>query len=255
VIKGEHSWLPVFFPVFYPGLKVAMGDRIEGQSQVLDNGTLTPDYRVHGELRHLASGKATSFDYTSHHRRQCSEHAPFFQALLSAAPAQGPSRPTQGTSGRQHLITELRHYLRQRLPDYMVPSAFVLLKAFPLTSSGKVDVRGLPDPDQEHDDREVDFVSPRNRLESAIAKVWQEVLGVKRVGVHDNFFDLGGHSLMIIRLQSRLHRQLDVEVSLTDLFQFPTVSSLASALAASAAVAQPEVGPSAALTANHQSGG
>src|SRR5262249_44026239 len=107
VIKGEHSWLPVFFPVFYPGLKVGKGDSIEGQASVLDNGTLTPDYRVHGRVRHV-TGEMTPFDYTSYHQRQSTELGPFHGKLLDAPRAAEPARASRGVSGRQHLIAELR---------------------------------------------------------------------------------------------------------------------------------------------------
>jgi amino acid adenylation domain-containing protein len=253
VISGEHSWLPVFFPVFYPGLNVREGDRIEGQSSVIDNGRRTPDYRVQGRVCHV-SGETTPFDYTSHHRAQSAEMGPFHSALLSAPLA--PARPIQGASGRQHLIAELRNHLRQRLPEYMVPSEFVLLKALPLTPNGKVDPRGLPDPDRDYPERAAEFISPRTDIERTIAELWRELLGVGTLSIHENFFDLGGHSLMILRLRSRLRQELGVDVSLADLFQFPTVSSLAATLARSRAETQSGIvsALSPSLTADDQQG-
>jgi Phosphopantetheine attachment site len=100
-----------------------------------------------------------------------------------------------------------------------------LLEALPLTPNRKVDRRALPVP--EHRRFERGFVAPQTDLERAIAVVWQEVLGLETVGVHDNFFDLGGHSLLIVRLQSRLREALRREVAIIDLLRYPTVRSLA----------------------------
>ena len=229
VISGEHSWLPVFFPVFYPGRDVRRGDRIEACSHVIDNGTLTPDYRIEGRI-HAQSGEVSPFDYLSQHRDPSTALTPFFKALLGGPPLPAPRRAALGGKSRQTLIADLRDHLQRTLPDYMVPSSFVLLKALPLTPTGKVDRHGLPDPDHDREQRAEEFVSPRSRTECAMADVWQELLGVSAVGIHDNFFDLGGNSLMIIRLQSRLRQRLGIDVSLTQLFQHPTVAALSAAL-------------------------
>ena len=122
---------------------------------------------------------------------------------------------------------ELRRHLRERLPEYMVPSAFVQLDGLPLTLNGKVDWRALPGPATARADREGTFVGPRSDRERTIAAAWQATLGLERVGVDDNFFDLGGHSLLLVRLHSRLQSALGVDLSLVDLFRFPTVGSLA----------------------------
>jgi amino acid adenylation domain-containing protein len=132
------------------------------------------------------------------------------------------------------LGAHLRKYLREGLPEYMVPSAFVMLEALPLTQNGKLDRQALPAPDQSRAGAERGFVAPRSELERAIAAVWQEVLGLERVGIHDNFFDLGGHSLLVIRLHGKLRELLHVEPSIIDLFRYPTVSSQALWLSESA---------------------
>lgn len=118
----------------------------------------------------------------------------------------------------------LRTALKAQLPDYMVPHAIVLLPALPLTPNGKVDRAALPAPAfgvPSH------TVAPAGDLESAIAAIWAEALGVPRVGRHDNFFDLGGHSLLLIKVHSRLVERLGLTVSMVDLFQHTTVSALA----------------------------
>jgi hypothetical protein len=89
---------------------------------------------------------------------------------------------------------KLRNFLKEKLPDYMIPSAFVMMDSLPLTPNGKVDRKALPAPEPERTDMEKSFVSPRTPVEEALAGIWCEVLGLKEVGVHDNFFELGGHS-------------------------------------------------------------
>ncbi|HKP14062.1 MAG TPA: amino acid adenylation domain-containing protein, partial [Blastocatellia bacterium] len=127
---------------------------------------------------------------------------------------------------------ELREYLREKLPGYMVPSAFLMLAELPLTRSGKVDRAALPAPATERLELTSDYVPPRNPFEEILAAIWSEVLGVGRVGVHDNFFDLGGHSIIATRLISRLREAFDNDLPLRKLFEHPTVAELAEAVAA-----------------------
>jgi amino acid adenylation domain-containing protein len=124
----------------------------------------------------------------------------------------------------------VRLALKERLPAYMVPSAFVVLDALPLTPNGKVDRAALPAPAGERQTGEV-YAAPRSVLEQRIAAIWREVLGVERVGVLDNFFDLGGNSLLLMQLHSLLTERLGREVPVTDLFGFPTVRALAASFA------------------------
>jgi len=124
-------------------------------------------------------------------------------------------------------VTELRTHVASALPHYMVPSAFVFIDQIPLTPNGKVDRRALPEPDQSRPEIDAAFVAPRTQTEEILASMWAEVLGLSRVGVHDNFFDLGGHSLLATQIVSRLRRVLQVEVELRRLFEAPTVAELA----------------------------
>jgi len=130
-------------------------------------------------------------------------------------------------------FSELRGFLNDKLPEYMVPSAYVVLDKIPLTSNGKVDRRALPVPDEGRPEMGAAYVAPRNALEEEVARVWTEVLRVERVGLHDNFFELGGHSLLVTQVVSRLRRSLGVELPLRSLFEAPTVASLASRIEAS----------------------
>ncbi|HEX2077989.1 MAG TPA: amino acid adenylation domain-containing protein [Longimicrobium sp.] len=125
----------------------------------------------------------------------------------------------------------LRRALAQRLPDHMVPSAYVMLDAFPLTPNGKVDRRALPAPEARRD-LAGGFVEAATEAEEKIAAIWREVLGTDRVGVEDNFFDLGGNSLSLIRLAQRLAEAMGSTATAVDLFRFPTVRAQAAHLAA-----------------------
>jgi amino acid adenylation domain-containing protein len=111
-----------------------------------------------------------------------------------------------------HRSADLRAFLQQRLPDYMTPSMFVFLPALPLTPSGKIDRRALPEPDWSQPTSENAYVAPRNAVEQALAKIWEQVLGVTQVGVYDNFFTLGGHSLIGIQVLSRVRAAFQVDL-------------------------------------------
>jgi amino acid adenylation domain-containing protein len=123
-------------------------------------------------------------------------------------------------------ISALRRLLQLQLPDYMVPSAFVLLDALPLTPTGKLDRLALPTPNRARPDLEETFVAPCSPVEQVVAGIWAEVLGLERIGVHDSFFDLGGHSLLATQVMSRLRDALHVELPLQALFEAPTIAGL-----------------------------
>jgi amino acid adenylation domain-containing protein len=122
-------------------------------------------------------------------------------------------------------ITEIRDYLTQKLPNYMLPSAFVFLDEFPLTPNGKIDKKALPKPDFENN-RENEFIAPSNDIEIKLAQIWQEVLKVEKIGINDNFFSLGGHSLLATQIVSRIRTNFSLELPLIYLFEYPTIKSL-----------------------------
>jgi amino acid adenylation domain-containing protein len=182
------------------------------------------------------------------------------EALLRAHPAVRDAvvEPRQDLHGALRLVAylvpaastdtepvgELRAFLKARLPDYMVPAAFVVLAALPLTGSGKVDRRALPAPDAA---RPLDegFVAPRTQSEQVLAEIWSDLLGVEGLGIHDDFFQLGGHSLLVAKLAARLRQAFKVELSLVEVFKRPTIAALAAAVdgAEMAAAELPELPP------------
>ncbi|WP_374017554.1 condensation domain-containing protein, partial [Paenibacillus thiaminolyticus] len=132
------------------------------------------------------------------------------------------------TGGHPLEAAKLRAALAESLPSYMIPSHFVQLEELPLTPNGKVDRRALPKPSGSG--AAVEYTAPRTDVEAKLAQLWQEVLGVERVGIHDNFFELGGHSLKAMTLVSKIHQGLEIELPLRQLFLSPTVEGLTAAL-------------------------
>jgi SAM-dependent methyltransferase/acyl carrier protein len=204
---------------------------------------------------------ATSLDYEAHVRLGAKDDT--MDAFLclrsqntSAVPKLWPEtiptgetlRSQTNNPGRseenQQFITVLRDYLRQRLPDHMVPAKFLMLDSLPLTPNGKVDRKSLPALiGKRAASVTPGFVAPQSKVEQQIAQVWQEVLGVDSVGIHDNFFDLGGHSLLMVRVHGRLAEIFKNDISIVDLLHYPTVALLASHHSHSAS--QPAVSPTA----------
>ncbi|MEM8778778.1 MAG: aminotransferase class V-fold PLP-dependent enzyme, partial [Cyanobacteria bacterium P01_G01_bin.49] len=125
---------------------------------------------------------------------------------------------------------QLREFLKEKLPDYMIPSVWVELEALPLNPNGKVDRKALPIPDQAKTITEKGYVAPCTPLEEILVNIWQQVLNVEQIGIDDNFFDLGGHSLMATQVVSKIRQNLSVELPLRCLFEHPTVAKLAEQL-------------------------
>ncbi len=123
--------------------------------------------------------------------------------------------------------TELRSFVKQHLPEYMIPSAFVLLDSLPLTPNGKIDRRALPAPEQTRPELEQTFVAPRNPTEAILAGIWVKILGIEQVGINDNFFELGGHSLLATQVISQVRKAFGLEIPLRHLFASPTIGELA----------------------------
>jgi len=129
-------------------------------------------------------------------------------------------------TGASPSVADLRVFLKDRLPEYMVPSAFVILPSLPLNPSGKVDRKALPEPDGVRSSLATRYEAPRTEVETMIADLWKDVLRLEKVGIHDNFFDLGGHSLLLVQVQARLERHLKRKLPVVDLFQYPSIATL-----------------------------
>jgi amino acid adenylation domain-containing protein len=127
-------------------------------------------------------------------------------------------------------VTEMRQFLREKLPGYMVPSCLVKLEKLPLTLNGKIDRKALPEACELTSSRE--YQAPRNELEAKLVEIWKEVIGLQKVGIDDNFFEIGGHNLKAMQLVSRIHDQLGIEVGIREIFRAPTVGSMGEYLAA-----------------------
>ena len=136
------------------------------------------------------------------------------------------SNPLKGKLGRA-MIPRLRDDLKTRLPEYMVPSVFVLLESLPLSANGKVDRRALPMPGDVRAGLDAEYIAPRNEMEEHLVQIWADVLKLERVGVNDDFFDLGGHSLMATQVVSRIREQMNVDLPLSEMFGYPTIAELA----------------------------
>ncbi|MEH2331115.1 amino acid adenylation domain-containing protein [Nostoc sp.] len=143
----------------------------------------------------------------------------------------------EGTPGNKRLVAyvvpqkhitptteELRQFLSDQLPGYMVPTAFVILEFLPLTPNGKVDRRALPVPDLQQELS--DYVMPNTEVERIIAGVWQKALAIEKVGIYNNFFELGGNSLLLVKINQQLQEELSLEVSIVDMFNYPTIYTL-----------------------------
>jgi amino acid adenylation domain-containing protein len=157
-------------------------------------------------------------------------------------------------------VSAWRESLRARLPDYMLPAAFVVLKELPLTPNGKVDRKALPKPDLDATLDRGNYVAPNTATERVLAAIWSEVLGVKQVGLHDNFFELGGHSLLAVRVINRINKAFSIQLPMPVFFRNPSVAELAPAIdresaAGRAAPPQPASAPAVAGLITYQAAG
>ncbi|MFM7909859.1 MAG: condensation domain-containing protein, partial [Microcystis sp.] len=215
-LKHEHCWLPVYFPVFEPSIQVERGDVIKAVCErTLCENNLNPDYAIKGHLV-KKSGEIIDFEYVSYHYKNNFRQRPFYQRLF-------PNYDESQNSYSANLGKSLKANLKNLLPDYMVPTAFVLLDAFPLTPNGKIDRRALPVPNLQS---QGEYIAPRNAIEEKMAQIWGEILKLQRVSIEDNFFELGGHSLLATQVISRLQETFEIVLPLRYLFESPTIAQL-----------------------------
>ena len=198
-------------------------------------------YRTGDLARYLADGNIEFFGRADHqvkvrgHRVELGEieavlaaHPGVRQAIVTARRDESDGvRILAYVVGASMPHDELRAVLRKKLPEYMLPSAFVFLKALPLTPNGKVDRAALPEPEDVRAGVQSEFVAPRTPVEEKLADLWAGLLKLKAIGVYDNFFELGGHSLLATQVVSRMRKEFQVEITLVSLFETPTVAAMA----------------------------
>ncbi|MFK5969463.1 MAG: amino acid adenylation domain-containing protein [Candidatus Marithrix sp.] len=126
----------------------------------------------------------------------------------------------------QNIIPKLRQYLQEQLPDYMVPALFVMLDTMPLTPNGKIDRNALPEPDGLRPQLKTDYIVPQTKTEQRIAKLWQQILKINKIGIHDNFFDLGGNSLLAVQFITKLNVNFQINLAIHSLLNAPTIAEL-----------------------------
>jgi amino acid adenylation domain-containing protein len=217
ILEHEHCWLPVFFPLFDTGIAVSAGDRIEAASgAVLREGRPHPDYFVGGAL-HRAGHEPLPFRHVAERDGRAFQASPFYKRMFG-----------NGVQRRAKFDAHaLKQRLRERLPEYLLPDAFVQLEQLPLMPSGKLDRRALPDPAADRPAVSRTIAPPRNRDETIVAAIWSGLLQIGDVGLQTNFFDHGGHSLLLLRVQDRLKEETGLDVPVNDLFKYSTVETLA----------------------------
>jgi amino acid adenylation domain-containing protein len=137
-------------------------------------------------------------------------------------------------AGQTITAGELRRFLEKKLPDYMMPAAFVMLDAMPLTPNGKIDRKALPEPSRSRPELAESYRAPRDQIEELLAGVWAEALKLERIGVDDNFFDLGGNSFLLLRVQNKLEEAFKIQLPIVEMFENPTISSLTKLISKSA---------------------
>ncbi len=206
IIEHEYSWLPVYLPVFHPGIEAKPGDRISATvtRSLCENG-LNPDFVVSGQFLR-SNGESIPFSCTSYHYKQQYKQHPFYEALFAEDPLGRHPGCRPGN-------------LLQYLPE------------MPLTVAGEIDRNRLVKLTLGNTQETAQQQPPGSEIEVQIAKIWQDVLEIPQVGIHDNFFELGGHSLLLVQAHDRLVQIFGPQITLVDLFKYPTISALVELLA------------------------
>ncbi|MFS1513883.1 non-ribosomal peptide synthase/polyketide synthase [Chengkuizengella sp. SCS-71B] len=157
---------------------------------------------------------------------ELSKHPEIHQTLVLVKEIAGEKTLCAYVEGlRDFKVTELREFITKSLPSYMIPSHFIQLESFPLAPSGKIDRKALPEPD-ENQQASGQYIAPTNEIERQFVTIWEEVLGVENIGIQDNFFERGGHSLKAVQFMSKLQKELQVSLTINDIFTHPTIEQL-----------------------------
>lgn len=190
----------------------------------------TLPYRV--EIGWSNSKADGTFDVILQHQSKTAQAVSYVfpEQPLELKPWQFYSNNPLATQAKDHLLPELRRFLQAKLPDYMIPAAFVAMESLPLTLNGKIDRRALPDPKKNRPVLSEPYVAPATPLEQQLAEIWTQVLDVEPIGIYDNFFELGGHSLLIAQLLAQVEAAIQVELPLFYLLKQPTIAGLIQAI-------------------------
>ena len=217
-LSDKYVWLPIYLPVFNEEIWVEKGDRIKATivRQLSDNG-LNPDFIISGELiRDAATNIPFSYKTSNHEEKYRSNS--FYDKLFS----------------EDHVIEKtsdinpgyILSHLESQLPDYMIPKLWVELEEFPLTPNGKIDRKALPVPGAEAYSKK-DYIAPASETEKKLAAIWEDVLGLEKIGVQDEFFYLGGNSLNAVKIISRIRKELEIKIEIKDVYNLKTIRDLA----------------------------
>ena len=218
-------WLPLFLPVFHPGLQVEAGDRIRlSVSRRLSPNQLNPDFTLTGSVEH-GDGSTTSFEFRSPHDAPEFRSSPFYQRLFAGDDV--PVRPFATGANREG---ELRDFLRDNLPEQMVPSLLTVLDAMPLSPNGKVDRSALPEPPQVRAGSDDAVTRASTPIEELVTEIWSDLLGIATIGVDEDLFDAGMDSLLATKAAGRIRAEFGVELPIPTIFEDPTIAGISHAL-------------------------
>src|SRR5262249_48892162 len=217
ILEDEHCWLPVYLPVFEGGQEVEIGDRIMASCVTVPGAKgVHPDYVVEGAVVRV-DGTRIPFRVNSKRVAETYGGSGIYRRLLAVG--EGGLKESREAVLSETMVSRLRQQLRERLPEYMVPSSFVALEQLPLTPNGKVDRRALPAPEERSGNAE--YMGPRTATEEVLAGIWAGVLGLDRVGIRESFFDLGGDSILSIEVVGRA-KKAGLNFTVAQLFDHQT---------------------------------
>lgn len=226
-LYDETSWLPVYFPAFYPGIEITKGDMLQAECSfnLSVEDRFHPDYKLKGKLL-KQNGENVAFEYDSFYRKNGSGNSLFYRVLFGQ-----DAIPVNSSNEVKAMTSSILNHLKTRLPGYMLPADVVLLDGLPLLSNGKVDRSKLSALAHARSALSGPYAAPRNPIEEQLSHIWAELLDMEQPGIYDNFFGLGGHSLLATQVVSRVRRVFEVDISLRTFFEQPTVAHLAEIIA------------------------
>ncbi|MBN8750056.1 MAG: hypothetical protein J0I65_21440, partial [Variovorax sp.] len=218
-LQDDYSWLPVYCPVFGERINVKKGDFIKGRIiRTLSENGLCPDFRIMGTL-HRVGYAAIDFDYISRNFEPGYKSSDFYKKVFR------DGKVKVASNFRSH---DLKKYLADHLPAHLIPGYIVAVDKLPFTANGKLDRKSLPAPETIRSSEDK-YVSPSDQIEEDMAGIWRSLLGRERIGINDNFFEIGGDSIISIQVVSRARRQ-GYELQPRDLFLYQTIGKLSAVL-------------------------